>query len=330
MKTISRESFVENFKTAGVQVDGASREAAISPSVANKLRQADLNGDGKISGSREANHLFDGLDNYDPNGNDHSFVTERAGTDTALGKVVKALFKHPATSQAPNNNQRISIPLQAVSKGLKTIRYGEQGVNVRALQEALLKTGANIAVDGDFGPGTLRAVKDFQRKEGLTPDGVVGPQVADKLLAKLGVAPQGESRAPVVAGSEVIAGSSQAGSNLASRVRSIAMSRNTTGKCYSAVADAVDAEVGRFLYGNSAYMAADQFAAHPGFKEMNVSASKLRELPAGAVVVWGKTGVSPHGHISIALGDGREASDHIDVQRTQLRGHTNVRVFIPS
>ena len=108
------------------------------------------------------------------------------------------------------------------------------------------------------------------------------------------------------------------------------MSRNTTGDCYAAVADAVDAEVGRFLYGGSAYMAADQLAAHPRFKEINVAASQLRDLPAGAVVVWGKTGASPHGHISIALGDGREASDHVDVQRTQLRGYTNVRVFMPS
>ena len=77
-------------------------------------------------------------------------------------------------------------------------------------------------------------------------------------------------------------------------------------------------------------MAADQLARHPGFKEIRVGASQLRDLPAGAVVVWGRTGVSPHGHISIALGDGREASDHVDVQRTQLRGHTNVRVFMPS
>lgn len=329
MKTISREAFVENFKTAGVQVLDASGEAAISPSVASKLRQADLNGDGKISGRSEANHLFDGLDNYDRNESDHSFVTERDGSDTALGKVVKALSKHPATSRAPSSNQRISIPLQAVSKGLKTIGYGDQGANVRALQEALSKIGGSVSVDGDFGPGTLKAVKDFQRREGLNADGVVGPQVADKLLSKLGVEPQG-NRVPARATTEVGAGDTPGGNQLASRARSIATSRNTTGKCYSAVADAVDAEVGRFLYGASAYMAADQLDAHPSFKEINVSSSQLRDLPAGAVVVWGRTGVSPHGHISIALGDGREASDHVDVQRTQLRGHTNVRVFIPS
>ncbi|MCA9552485.1 MAG: single-stranded DNA-binding protein [Myxococcales bacterium] len=47
------------------------------------------------------------------------------------------------------------------------------------------------------------------------------------------------------------------------------------------------------------------------------------------IVVWGKTAASPHGHISVALGDGREASDHIQSQITSLRGATNYRVFIP-
>ena len=330
MKTMNREAFVEQFKTAGVRVDAANSETAISESVSNKLRHADLNGDGKISGAHEASRLFDGLDNYDRNGSDHSFTTEKSGRETALGKVVKALSRHPVRSQAPNNNQRISIPLQAVSKGLMTIGLGDQGANVSALQEALSKAGISVTVDGDFGPGTLRAVKEFQGKEGLRLDGVVGPQVANQLLKKLGTAPQQPAGSSVATASEVSSSSSAAGNSLASRARNIATSRNTTGRCYSGVADAVDAEVGRFLHGASAYMAADQLATHPSFQEIDTSASNLRDLPAGAVVVWGRTGVSPHGHISIALGDGREASDHIDVQRTQLRGHTNVRVFMPS
>ena len=61
-------------------------------------------------------------------------------------------------------------------------------------------------------------------------------------------------------------------------------------------------------------MAADQLAARPEFKEVNVSTEELSELPAGAIVVWGKTDVSPDGHISIALGDG-ERPTTIDTQR---------------
>ncbi|MEE2645432.1 MAG: hypothetical protein VYD19_10900 [Myxococcota bacterium] len=102
--------------------------------------------------------------------------------------------------------------------------------------------------------------------------------------------------------------------------------RGTVGYCYNAAADAIEAVVGTFLYGVSAYMAADQLAAHPRFTE--VWGRSLPALPAGAVVVWGR-GSSAHGHISIALGDGREASDHIAQQMTYHYGGAGARVFLP-
>ena len=102
--------------------------------------------------------------------------------------------------------------------------------------------------------------------------------------------------------------------------------RGTVGYCYNAAADAIEAVVGTFLYGASAYMAADQLAAHSRFTE--VWGRSLPALPAGAVVVWGR-GSSAHGHISIALGDGREASDHIAPQMTYHYGGSGARVFFP-
>ena len=53
-------------------------------------------------------------------------------------------------------------------------------------------------------------------------------------------------------------GATSNSNKLAAKAKSIAQSRNTVGKCYGAVADAVDSVSGRFLYGSSAYMAADQ------------------------------------------------------------------------
>jgi putative chitinase len=50
------------------------------------------------------------------------------------------------------------------------LSVGSRGATVQAVQE-FLGTGA----DGVFGPGTKRAVKEWQRQNGLTPDGVVGP-----------------------------------------------------------------------------------------------------------------------------------------------------------
>lgn len=102
--------------------------------------------------------------------------------------------------------------------------------------------------------------------------------------------------------------------------------RGTVGWCYNAVADAVERVTGIFLWGAHAYQAADQFASSPHFYE--VWNRDLRSLPAGAVVVWGR-GSSRSGHISVSLGDGREASDHIAQQMTYHYGGASSRVFLP-
>lgn len=118
------------------------------------------------------------------------------------------------------------------------------------------------------------------------------------------------------------------GKEMAKAAEAEATRRGTVGRCYAGVADALQKK-GVNLTGASAYMAADQLANNPKFKEVKMSADQLTSLPAGAVVVWGKTDASPHGHISVALGDGREASDHVSKQMTSLRGATNCRVFMP-
>lgn len=52
-----------------------------------------------------------------------------------------------------------------------TLRRGDKGEAVRVLQ-----SGLGVGVDGVFGPGTEAAVRDFQRKHNLVPDGIVGPK----------------------------------------------------------------------------------------------------------------------------------------------------------
>jgi peptidoglycan hydrolase-like protein with peptidoglycan-binding domain/GH24 family phage-related lysozyme (muramidase) len=49
------------------------------------------------------------------------------------------------------------------------------GEDVERVQAALVQAGAPIAVDGVFGPATQQAVEWFQRLQGLTVDGLVGP-----------------------------------------------------------------------------------------------------------------------------------------------------------
>lgn len=58
---------------------------------------------------------------------------------------------------------------------VKPILYqGDSGTAVIELQRLLNSRGANLAIDGFFGPRTLNAVLRFQQQFGLTPDGAVG------------------------------------------------------------------------------------------------------------------------------------------------------------
>ena len=62
-----------------------------------------------------------------------------------------------------------------------TLKLGSTGAEVRYLQERLSAHGYAIETDGGFGSKTEDDVKDFQKKNGLEVDGVVGPATWDKL-----------------------------------------------------------------------------------------------------------------------------------------------------
>ena len=73
----------------------------------------------------------------------------------------------------------ISLAQQAQAA---TYRQGSTGEAVRTIQSKLKNWGYyDGAVDGIYGSQTVRAVKYFQRTNGLTPDGVVGPATAKAL-----------------------------------------------------------------------------------------------------------------------------------------------------
>ncbi|HMV65207.1 MAG TPA: peptidoglycan-binding protein [Myxococcota bacterium] len=65
--------------------------------------------------------------------------------------------------------------------GSPPLRVGSRGGQVSALQSLLNAHGANLSVDGDFGPRTHAAVVSFQQSHGLAPDGVAGPATAAAL-----------------------------------------------------------------------------------------------------------------------------------------------------
>jgi putative chitinase len=71
-----------------------------------------------------------------------------------------------------------AVPVTEDSDTPPVLKKGSKGEWVKKMQKVLGATQ-----DGDFGPGTEKAVKAWQEKNGLTPDGVVGP----KTLAKMGI-----------------------------------------------------------------------------------------------------------------------------------------------
>ena len=64
------------------------------------------------------------------------------------------------------------------------VAYGSQGSAVRQLQNELNKRGYSLDQDGIFGKKTRAAVRDYQKKNGLTMvDGIAGDETWGSLLS---------------------------------------------------------------------------------------------------------------------------------------------------
>ena len=91
--------------------------------------------------------------------------------------------------------KRLTIIILAITLMLPLNAYalskrGSRGTEVRNIQSRLSAWGYNPgSVDGIYGAKTEAAVKRFQKKHGLTPDGIAGPAT----LAKIGLPTGGNS-----------------------------------------------------------------------------------------------------------------------------------------
>lgn len=97
------------------------------------------------------------------------------------------------------------------------------------------------------------------------------------------------------------------------------------GWCSRDVGEALRA-VGLGVARGDAWTKAAVLANDPRFRELKVAPNEIDRLPPGAIIVWDKGPGLPYGHISIALGDGREASDLL---KKQMHLKTSYRVFMP-
>lgn len=226
------------------------------------------------------------------------------------GKLGKTTLK--TLEQAEKN---LAPSLSKIRQHKAYIKRGMTGQTIKTIQKLLTKKGYPVAQTGLYGKTTQGLVRKFQKDNGLGVDGLVGRNTLKALESKETSSISGYSPAK--------------GTKLAKNARRIANRMRSTGWCYKGSGNAIHQSLGIPLWGMSAYMAANQLAKSPKVKEVKLKSNDLKKLPPGAIVVWGKTPVSRHGHISVSLGGGLEASDHVTRQMTSLRGFRNFRVFVP-
>ena len=78
------------------------------------------------------------------------------------------------------------------------LRLGSTGEPVKSVQSKLNSFGYSLAVDGQYGPVTTRAVTHWQKANRLTVDGITGPQT----LASLGLTAGATVTAPAERGEQ--------------------------------------------------------------------------------------------------------------------------------
>lgn len=96
----------------------------------------------------------------------------RASVQDILGQMGSG----PVPPPPPPPNSSTSSVLRRGSQG-PAVTHVQQRLNVHSVNDRRLR----VSEDGDFGPGTEKAVKVFQSDVGLGQDGVVGAQTAAAL-----------------------------------------------------------------------------------------------------------------------------------------------------
>lgn len=75
-----------------------------------------------------------------------------------------------------------------------TLQNGSRGAEVKKLQESLVAAGYNVTADGQYGPKTAAAVRQYQQDNGLSVDGMAGDQTLGKLYQPKATQPKTEGK----------------------------------------------------------------------------------------------------------------------------------------
>jgi len=92
-------------------------------------------------------------------------------TKAAVKEIVDGFEGHPARPYRINNGFWVLLFGRQLPNS--NLAIGAHGGAVRVLQRALRAAGADLVVDGDFGPQTEQAVRQYQEANGVRRSGVV-------------------------------------------------------------------------------------------------------------------------------------------------------------
>ncbi len=120
---------------------------------------------------------------------------QKATSVKEASDIVLTKFERPANMTEENKTRRASIgqgfydtyatKYKMVKVELPVLKKGAKGEAVKTVQRLLLQMKYSMdgnGADGSLGAATERAVKEYQKEHGMTPDGSVGAATWNKLL----------------------------------------------------------------------------------------------------------------------------------------------------
>lgn len=127
-----------------------------------------------------------GIGLYETNADGH-FVHIDTRTTKAFWYGQAQAYRSTFGGSSSANNNSYTSSTSSASSSYTTLSSGSRGSAVKELQEKLNSLGYSCGTaDGDYGAKTANAVRDFQRKNGLTIDGIAGSKTLaaiDKVIA---------------------------------------------------------------------------------------------------------------------------------------------------
>ena len=109
-------------------------------------------------------------------------------TEAIAEAICKGLCEAAGIKYIQPSNIPVKEETKTVKVELNVLRKGDKGEQVKTVQRILRirgwkdGSGKALEIDGSFGAKTEYAIKAFQKKKGLTVDGVIGEKTWNKLL----------------------------------------------------------------------------------------------------------------------------------------------------